>query len=95
MHLEIRLFPGMAGQGGRLAARRSEIEDLLRGMPGLRSFELAETREGVAVVAVADEPAAAAEGHRRFAAWIAKQLPDLERQDAFTVTGAVIARLEA
>ena len=33
MHLEIRLFPGMAGQGGRLAARRSEIEDLLRGMP--------------------------------------------------------------
>ncbi len=94
MHIEIRLFPGMAGQGGRLAARRTEIEDLLRAMPGLRSFELAETREGVALVAVADELAAAAEGHRRFAAWVAAQLPDLEWQDAFTVTGAVIARLE-
>ncbi len=94
MHIEIRLFPGMAGQGGRLAARRSELEALLRAMPGLRGFELAETREGVALVTMADEPEALAEGHRRFAEWVAGTLPDLEWRDAFTVSGEVIARRE-
>ena len=93
MHIEIRLFPGTTGQGGRLAARRSELELLLRGLPGLRSFELAETREGLAVVAMADEPGTVDEGHRRIAGWVASHLPDLEWQDAFRVAGAVIARL--
>lgn len=95
MHIEIRLFPGMTGQGGRLAARRSELEVLLRAMPGLRSCELAETREGLALVTVADEPDALAEGHRRFAEWVANTVPDLEWRDALTVSGVVIARREA
>ncbi len=94
MHIEIRLFPGTAGQGGRLAARRSELEALLQAMPGLRSVQLAETREGVALVAVADAAAAVAEGHRRFAEWAASAAPDLEWQGAIAISGAVIARLE-
>ncbi len=95
MHIEIRLFPGAAGQAGRLAARRSELEPLLRAMPGLRSVELAETREGVVLVMVADERAAAEDGQRRFASWIAAHLPDLEWQEAFAVAGPVIASREA
>ncbi len=92
MHIEIRLFPGMAGQGGRLAARRSELETLLRDQPGVIRFELAEAREGVTLVVVVDEPAAATECQRRFTHWVATQLPDLEWRDAFRVAGAVIAR---
>jgi hypothetical protein len=94
MHIEIRLFPGMAGQGGRLSARRGELQALFRELSDLRGFELAETREGVALVAVAERPEAAREGQRRFVAWVQEHLPDLAGHDAFAVTGAVIARAE-
>lgn len=93
MHIEIRLFPGTAGQGGRLAARRSELETLFRELPGLRSFDLAETREGLAVIAAAEDPREAAEGVRWFTDWLTCQLPDLEWRDGFRVAGVVIARL--
>ncbi|MFN8589253.1 MAG: hypothetical protein U0704_15795 [Candidatus Eisenbacteria bacterium] len=91
MHMEIKVFPGTTGQGGRLAARRREFEPLLREVPTLRNFWLAETREGVAVVVVAREPEAIAEAFRRLAGWITRTLPDLEWRGAFTLAGAVIA----
>jgi len=94
MHIEIRLFPGAAGQAGRLSARRTELEALLRALPGVRSAELAEAREGVVLVVVADERGVAAEGQRRFASWVATQLPGLEWQEAFAVSGPVIATRE-
>ena len=94
MHIEIRIFPGMAGQGGRLTARRSELMQVVADMRELHAFELAETREGLALVVVCASPAEATECCRRFAVWSATRMPDLEWRGAFAVGGSVITRLE-
>ena len=85
--------PGMAGQGRRLAARRSEMKTSSAACPdSARSSSPgpAKGRHGVG----ADQSAAAIECHRRFSAWVATQLPTSNGGTPFTVTGAVIARLE-
>ncbi len=91
MHIEIRLFPGTASEAGKLTARRSELEALLAGIPGLSRFEVVETRDGLALITTADDPAIASEGHRRLLQWLAPRVPGLDSRDAFAIAGEVIA----
>lgn len=50
MTVDIRVYAGFAGQAGRLAAVRQDVEELLRSVRGLRWFQLLETGEGLAVI---------------------------------------------
>ena len=91
MHATIGLYSGMAGQAGRFAVLRAEIEKLMSTVPGLVSFHLIETPEGVATMVVCRDRAGCEEYTRRTARWMEGRLPDLAGRNPLTVIGEVIA----
>jgi len=56
MTIDIRMYAGFAGQGGRVSAVRHELEGLLQTVVGLRRFLLLETSEGLAIVTEPEAP---------------------------------------
>lgn len=87
----ITFYNNMAGQAGRFAARRTELERLLGPIPGLVSFHLLETRDGVAVILLGRDRAACDACGLALERWIDGHLPDLAGRPPFVVDGAVIA----
>jgi hypothetical protein len=95
MPLDIRLYPGFAGQAGRLSAVRHELEALLRPVKGLRRFILLETTEGLATVTEGEDRAACQECGRRAEVWMRERMPGLEGYRPLTAVGEIIAEANA
>ena len=91
MHATIRLYPGMAGQSGRFAAHRVELEKVMQSVPGLLSFHLIETAEGVAIVTLCHDRGGSDEAARRLLQWTDERVPDLAHREPLVVGGEVIA----
>ena len=91
MHATIGLYSGMAGQAGRFAVHRADLEKLMSTVPGLVSYQLLETLEGVAAVVICRDRAGCEECARRAAQWMDTYLPDLARRTPLMVSGDVIA----
>ena len=91
MPFDIRMYAGFAGQAGRLAAVRQELEALLRSVAGLRRFRLLETSEGLAIVTEGEDRAACDECASRAERWMAERLPGLSDYRPLTARGDVIA----
>ena len=94
VYYEIRLYAGFAGQAGRLAAVRQEVEKLVRDVPGLRRFQLLETGEGVATVTEAETRTACEECARRAEGWMTERMPALSGYVPVTAAGVAIAEVE-
>ena len=92
---EIRIYAGFAGQAGRLAAVRQELEKLVRGTPGLRRFQLLETGEGLATVTEAETKPACEECSGRAERWMVERMPALAGYAPLIAAGAAIAEVEA
>ena len=88
---DIRIYAGFAGQAGRLAAVRHELESLIRPIAGLHRFRLLETSEGLAIVTEGDDRAACEECASRAERWMAERLPGLSGYRPLTAAGEVIA----
>jgi len=95
MHATIRLYLGMAGQAGRFAAQRVELEQLMRSVPGIVSFQLIETAEGVATVTVCRDRGGSDEASSRLVRWTDDRVPDLAVREPLVVGGDVIASMDA
>lgn len=93
MHAMILLHAGMAGHAGRFAVHRSELEKLMEGVPGLVSYHLIETAEGVTALVVGQHRAACEECVRRARSWMDAHLPDLATRAPLVVSGQVIAEV--
>ena len=93
MPFDIRMYAGFAGQAGRLAAVRQELEGALRSIPGLRRFRLLETNEGLAIVTEGENRAACEECATRAERWMAERLPGLSDYRPLTAAGEVIAEV--
>src|SRR5262245_47684108 len=93
MTTEIRMYAGFAGQAGRLAAVRQDLEALLRSLPGLHRFQLLETTEGLAVILECEERAACEQCVRRAERWMQERMPALAGYHPLAVTGEVIAEV--
>ena len=91
MPFDIRMYAGFAGQAGRLAAVRQELENLLRTVAGLRRFRLLETSEGLAIVTEGEDRAACEECASRAERWMAERLPGMSDYRPLTARGDVIA----
>lgn len=89
--VEIRIYAGFAGQAGRLAAVRRELEKMLSAVPGLRRFQLLETAEGLATVIESDDGAVSEECARRAERWMTERMPALIGYRPLVVAGEVIA----
>lgn len=94
MTVDIRMYAGFAGQAGRLAAVRQDVEELLRSVHGLHRFQLLETAEGLALVLECEERAACEECARRAERWMQQRMPGLSGYQPLAVTGEVIAEVE-
>lgn len=94
MTVDIRMYAGFAGQAGRLAAVRRDVEELLRSARGLHRFQLLETAEGLAVVLECEDRAACEECARRAERWMQERMPDLSGYQPLAVTGEVIAEVD-
>lgn len=90
MHAEIRLHHEIAGQAGRFAARRGELEAHLESVAGVRRFELVETREGIATVLLCDDAASVRAASDAFRDWVRQRLPDLAGRASLAVEGPVL-----
>ena len=95
VYFEIRIYAGFAGQAGRLAAVRQELEKLLRAASGLRRFQLLETGEGLAIVTEAETKAAYEECARRAEGWMTERMPALTGYRPLVAGGVAIAEVEA
>ena len=91
MPFDIRMYPGFAGQAGRLSAIRQDLENLIRPIAGLRRFRLLETSEGLAMVTEGEDRAACEECVSRAERWMAERLPGLSDHRPLTAVGDVIA----
>src|SRR5262249_4802623 len=89
MYATILLHAGMAGHAGRFAAHQPELEGLLMDLPGLLSFHLIETSEGVAALIVGRDRAACDECLRRGGRWMDAPRPDLAAGAPVVVSGAM------
>lgn len=92
MNVDIRIYAGFAGQAGRLAAVRQDVEELLRSVHGLRRFLLLETTEGFATVVECEGRAACEECARRAENWMGTRL-SLAEYRPLTASGEVIAEV--
>jgi hypothetical protein len=91
MHAMIHVYPRMAGQAGRFAVHRAELERMMRDVPGLVSYHLLETAEGVAAMVVCRDRAGCDACAERAARWMDQRLPDLAGREPLVVSGEVIA----
>ena len=94
MHATIRLYVGMAGQAGRFAAHRVELERLMSSVSGMVSFQLIETAEGVATVTLCHDRAGSDEASHRLLLWTDDRVPDLALREPLVVGGDVIVALD-
>ena len=77
MHTMLRIYTGIPGAGPRCAAKRAEIEKVLRTIPGFTGFRLLATDDGMATVTICETQAGCDESVKIAAAFIREHLPDL------------------
>lgn len=58
-----------------LARREPEVNHVVRTVPGLRSYNLVPTRQGLFAVTVCRDEASTIEANRRVAAWLRANIP--------------------
>jgi len=93
MIIDIRVYAGFAGQAGRLAAVRHDVEELLRPVNGLRRFLLLETAEGLAIVLECEDREVCEECARRAERWMQERMPALVGYRPLATSGEVIAEV--
>lgn len=93
MNVDIRMYAGFAGQAGRLAAVRQDLEQLLSSVGGLRRFLLLETPEGLAIFLEGEDRGACDECAQRAERWMRERLPALAGYQPLEVRGEVIAEV--
>ncbi len=77
MYATIRRYEGNRELADELAARRSDVESLIMGVDGVRSYALVRTEDGCVTITVCDSQEAADETVRRAADYLREHAPDL------------------
>jgi hypothetical protein len=76
MHATVRRYKGIApGAVAELTRRRADVEAVLKGVPGLVTYHLLKTDEGITSVSVYENQAGIEEANRRVADWIKQNMP--------------------
>ena len=75
MYTVVRRYTGAGPLARAMAERHQEVEAVLRGVPGFRSYNALRARDGtVATITVCDDQAGTTESTRRAAAWVREHL---------------------
>jgi hypothetical protein len=78
MHVTIRRYSGSPELADALAARESEVRDIITGIGGFQAYYLIRGADGEATsISAFDSESGAEESNRRAAEWLRENLPDL------------------
>ena len=77
-----------------LELRGTDMTAILQGAPGLMSYELVRTREGMFAVTVCCDEESAIEANRRAAAWLHTRFPGFGIEAPEVWSGPVTVRVE-
>ena len=75
MYAVIRRYTGASQLFDELARRRSDVEQLLRSVPGFRGYYLVRSGEGGASITLCDDQAGTSESTRIAAEWVRQNVP--------------------
>ncbi len=93
MYATLRYYSGST-LADALAARESDVRQVIAGIDGFRAYYLVRTEDGNAVtVSVFDDQAGAEESTRAAAAWVAENLTDLNISPPRVTGGDVVFSL--
>jgi hypothetical protein len=77
MHTMLRIYSGMPGVGPRFLAKKQELENVMRTVPGFAGYRLLATADGIASVTICETKEGCDDSAKKAAAWIKENLPDL------------------
>jgi hypothetical protein len=75
MHVVVRRYKGATPLFNELARRQSEVEQVIRGVPGFVAYYLVRTDDGGATITVCEDRAGTQESTRRAADWVRQNVP--------------------
>ena len=78
MHTTIRIYKGATELNKALVQRRSEIEKLLKNVPGFRTYQLIDTHDSVASVTTCDNKSGCEKSNEVAAEFIRNNLSNLK-----------------
>ena len=78
MHTTIRIYKGATELNKALVQRRSEIEKLLKNVPGFRTYQLIDTHDGVASVTTCDDKSGCEKSNEVAAEFVRTNLSNLK-----------------
>ena len=76
MHAVIRRYDGASALAEAMAQRQTEVEELLRGVPGFVAYYALREGDHVATVTVCDDQAGTEESTRRAGKWVMDNMPN-------------------
>jgi hypothetical protein len=75
MYAVMRRYTGAGALADAMVQRRQEVTDLLKSVPGFRSYHALRTSEGnIATITICDDQAGTEESSRRAAGWVRENL---------------------
>jgi len=87
MHTTIRIYKGATELNKALVQRRSEIEKLLKNVPGFRTYQLIDTQGGVASVTTCDDKSGCEKSNQVAAEFLRNNLSNLKDTKPETLSG--------
>ena len=94
MYATIRRYKGVSGDAANeLERRSSEVEGLLQEVPGLVTYHLLRTDEGITSVTVCKDRPGVEESNSRVASWIKENMPNILPNPPEILVGEVIVNI--
>ena len=75
MHVTLRSYTGATALAEAMTAKASEVEELLRGVPGFVAYHAVRDGDNVTTVTVCKDKTGTDESTRRARAWVQENLP--------------------
>jgi hypothetical protein len=91
MHVTIRRYSGSPELADALAARESEVRDIITGIDGFRAYYLIRGVDGEATsISAFDNESGGQESSRRAAEWLRENLPDMSVAPPEVIAGEAV-----
>jgi hypothetical protein len=95
MYAVIRTYANSPGLAEELAARKSEVEELLTPVAGFQSWFLVPTDDGCMTVTVCDDKAGCDETTQRAANWLREHASEIKSTPPQVTSGEVLFQIGA
>ncbi len=90
MYAVIRAYTGNSDLAETLAKHEEDIRQLIGGINGFKAYYLLKLAEGTSTISIFEDQEGAEESSRAAAAWLAKNLPDLNVAPPYVTAGNVL-----